>query len=526
MKTHRFRLAAALTAAMIVLTALTGCMTGPRKPSSPAESAVTVDGEIRGLFIHATGQDLIIQSPYDAGTVSQSLDQIMSYAAENGINTVFMDVHDAKGSALYTSDYMPTSELMLDEKGKNSGGDIVYEAVRAAKKQNIQVYAVINTTYIAESLGIASEDHPAVYDSSLSYEDGNGALRWNTSKKDSMSSLTNIARELCYNYGISGLVLNDDGTDPQTMAKVFSAIDQAVDELGTGKKIGVYTQITPQGLESGNNALNAFSEEGYAPDFLLADLQGTTVSGDYTQLLNDVSAATEGRCDLITVHNMNLISADSGADGKLYADKLSEYKYVHSWAGHSHLNFNKVYAKTSENRLPNVEGHIVARATGALWLNEWVCSDGTPRGYYIVDVDGEEIEWYYHPCGNQLGVSNGFDDYYQIRAYRPGDYEDGYVYANVWGWDALWGNVLYTDNGEGSVEKRPMARYVTYDKAYKDCCDLSNSKPGNIAKEEFEPDMGVQHIFRIVPSEGATSCTIEVTDRFGRSYSTSLDWGR
>ena len=145
MKTHRFRLAAALTAAMIVLTALTGCMTGPRKPSSPAESAVTVDGEIRGLLIHATGQDLIIQSPYDAGTVAQSLDQIMSYAAENGINTVFMDVHDAKGSALYTSDYMPTSELMLDEKGKNSGGDIVYEAVRAAKKQNIQVYAVINT---------------------------------------------------------------------------------------------------------------------------------------------------------------------------------------------------------------------------------------------------------------------------------------------------------------------------------------------------------------------------------------------
>ena len=60
-------------------------------------------------------------------------------------------------------------------------------------------------------------------------------------------------------------------------------------------------------------------KEGYAPDFLLADLQGTTVSGDYTQLLNDVSAATEGRCDLITVHNMNLISADSGVDGKLYA---------------------------------------------------------------------------------------------------------------------------------------------------------------------------------------------------------------
>ena len=379
MKTHRFRLAAALTAAMIVLTALTGCMTGPRKPSSPAESAVTVDGEIRGLFIHATGQDLIIQSPYDAGTVAQSLDQIMSYAAENGINTVFMDVHDAKGSALYTSDYMPTSELMLDEKGKNSGGDIVYEAVRAAKKQNIQVYAVINTTYIAESLGIASEDHPAVYDSSLSYEDGNGALRWNTSKKDSMSTLTNIARELCYNYGISGLVLNDDGTDPQTMAKVFSTIDQAVDELGTGKKIGVYTQITPQGLESGNNALNAFSEEGYAPDFLLADLQGTTVSGDYTQLLNDVSAATEGRCDLITVHNMNLISADSGADGKLYADPYEPAYQIYENRGHS-------------IRGTAIEGYSALRSSK----------------YYLMDLMNSLYDSNYDICPYELTVEPGF----------------------------------------------------------------------------------------------------------------------
>ena len=58
MKTHRFRLAAALTAAMIVLTALTGCMTGPRKPSSPAESAVTVDGD-PGLVhpCHRAGSD-------------------------------------------------------------------------------------------------------------------------------------------------------------------------------------------------------------------------------------------------------------------------------------------------------------------------------------------------------------------------------------------------------------------------------------------------------------------------------------
>ena len=134
--------------------------------------------------------------------------------------------------------------------------------------------------------------------------------------------------------------------------------------------------------------------------------------------------------------------------------------------------------------------------------------------YYVVDVDGEKIEWHYHPCGNQLGVSNGLGDDYQMRVYSPSDYGDGYVYANVWAWDALWGSVLYTDNGPNAVAGRPMARIEDYDKAYKECCDRSNSKPGNLAKEEFKPDTNVKHLFRIKPSDGATSCTVEVTDRF------------
>ncbi|MBP3481911.1 MAG: calcineurin-like phosphoesterase C-terminal domain-containing protein [Alistipes sp.] len=246
----------------------------------------------------------------------------------------------------------------------------------------------------------------------------------------------------------------------------------------------------------------------------------------FTYLCNDLKYVPKDKIIMICSHSSMFGKpgkdpVDGDKHGQDYARVLSQYKYVHSWAGHSHINFNKVYSKV-ENRLSNIEGHIVARATGALWLNEWVCSDGTPRGYYVVDVDGEDIRWYYHPCGNQLGVANGFDDEYQMRAYAPGDYDDNYVYVNVWGWDALWGNVSYSDNGKAG---RPMAKIVTYDKAYKDCCDLSNSKPGNLAKEEFKPDKNVQHIFRIIPTSGATSCDIEVTDRFGRTYSTSLDWG-
>ena len=319
MKNH-LRFLSVLTAAALGLAALSGCSIGPRHPTSPVSPAVTIDGEIRGLFVHTTGQDLIISSPYDNAQVVESIVQIIDYAAETGINTIFLDAHDAKGSALYTSDYMPTSELMQDADGKNSGGDIIYEAVQAAKKENIQVYAVINTTYIAEGPGIVSEDHPAVRDGSLSYQTESGALYWNTSKSDAMDNIVNIARELCFNYGISGLVLNDDGTAPETLAKVASAIDSALTELGTGKQLGISTQLTTNSPEEGVAALQAFDYEGYAPDFILADLQGQSSTGDYADLLLYTNEAIGGRCGLITVHNMDLVSSDSGADGKLYAD--------------------------------------------------------------------------------------------------------------------------------------------------------------------------------------------------------------
>ena len=129
-----------------------------------------------------------------------------------------------------------------------------------------------------------------------------------------------MPRSCVFNYGISGLVLNDDGTAPETLAKVASAIDSALTELGTGKQLGISTQLTTGSPEEGVAALQAFDYEGYAPDFILADLQGQSSTGDYADLLLYTNEAIGGRCGLITVHNMDLVSSDSGADGKLYAD--------------------------------------------------------------------------------------------------------------------------------------------------------------------------------------------------------------
>ena len=154
--------------------------------------------------------------------------------------------------------------LMLDEKGKNSGGDIVYEAVRAAKKQNIQVYAVINTTYIAESLGIASEDHPAVYEqlpSPMRTREWRPALEY---LQEGLHVRPDITRELCYDSGVWAWCSMT--TAPvQTMAKVFSAIDQAVDRWAPARRSASIPRSPPRGWRAGDNALNAFVKRATLP---------------------------------------------------------------------------------------------------------------------------------------------------------------------------------------------------------------------------------------------------------------------
>ena len=320
MATIKKRAAALFLTALASVTLLTGCLGGPSKPSSPAEAAVTIQGDMHGVFIHATGSDLPISSPYHAGELAKELDSIMEFSVENGINTVFLDVHDAKGSALYTSDYMPTSELLLDEKGKNTGGDVVYEAVKAGKKHNVQVYAVINPTFIASATAIASEDHPAMRDKVLAVTDENGAVRWNTQKKDAMSNITNIARELAYNYGISGIVLSDDGTDAQALVQVASSVDTALAELGTNKKLGIACHLTA--ADATTVPAVAAIQQGYTPDFLLADIQARADgSPSYQEILTALQLDLKDKdTQLITVFNSALISSSGSADGKLYAD--------------------------------------------------------------------------------------------------------------------------------------------------------------------------------------------------------------
>ena len=244
----------------------------------------------------------------------------------------------------------------------------------------------------------------------------------------------------------------------------------------------------------------------------------------YSWLCNDLKYVDKNKTIMLCAHSSMFRKpesepADRDKHGPDYASRLAQYRCVHSWAGHSHINFNYAYsAEETSAKFPNVESHILARSTGALWLNENISSDGTPRGYMVVDVDGENISWYYKPYSYENNVPSGLKRDYQIRVYTPGDYyDDGYVYANVWNHDARWSDVRYTDSGKSGAK---MTRVTVYDGAFVRMADYYNSVQTTTTFEPFK----TTHMFRILPTAGAAQATVETTDRFGEHYTTTVEW--
>ncbi|MBE6175098.1 MAG: hypothetical protein E7147_06110 [Rikenellaceae bacterium] len=245
-----------------------------------------------------------------------------------------------------------------------------------------------------------------------------------------------------------------------------------------------------------------------------------------------------------------------------YATLFAKYKAAHIWTGHTHNTYNYNYPVGSA--LHGIEEHTVARSTGELWTNEYL-ADGTPRGYVVVEVDGDDISWKFKPTIYQTGSftpaqytptqpnyiyrdwdydsngvakmrSNGatLSESYQMKVYAPGTYHDNftslmadgaknnYIYVNVFLWDDKWGvptfngsameNVAYNTGNYSLASHELRAHYKAY--GYK-----------MIDEPEYGPKEDKLHtLFRIKAPSASGSGTVSVTDRFGNTYSSTISW--
>ena len=284
-------------------------------------------------------------------------------------------------------------------------------------------------------------------------------------------------------------------------------------------------------------------------------------------LQNDLMYVDRSTTIMVAAHspmfmgdNMSERSKHAQGHRSDYANLFSKYAKVHAWAGHSHTTFNYVYPESSN--LCNLEVHTVARSTGELWTNEYMAY-GTPRGYTVVEVDGDNISWSFKPTIYQRNGFTGktspqpeykyrdydFDengvakmrkdgstlsDKYQMKLYKPGEYhktyanmvedkaaDKNYIYVNIFLWDDKWEKPKYngaTMTKVGYKDAYCLATYEIQNHYYSHGYKLAGGS-------DYGPnDNDIHTIFRAYEPNSSGKGTVTVVDRFGNEYSQSVSW--
>ena len=289
-------------------------------------------------------------------------------------------------------------------------------------------------------------------------------------------------------------------------------------------------------------------KDGYA--YGLTDKEWQWLQNDLKYVAKSTTIMVASHNPLFKKDSANTEFQNQSEHGSDYANILKQYSKVHAWAGHTHRSFNYVYP--SYNTLKNIEVHTLARSTGELWTNEYNAY-GTPRGYTVVEVDGDNISWYFKPTSYQQAkyVGNDYntvgqpsyslrqwnydangvgimkiggsrlDKAHQMSVWKSGNY----IYANIYMWDDKWGTPTF--NGS-RMSHRSRTDSDALDGAYLECRDFyetcSYLKDIEDYLDDFKKADRFNAIFRISNSNSTGSGTISVTDRFGNTYTTDFSW--
>lgn len=176
-------------------------------------------------------------------------------------------------------------------------------------------------------------------------------------------------------------------------------------------------------------------------------------------LRQDLGFVSKEKLVIFCVHIPLSEFFDSSEEAVQVVKLLKDFPNALILAGHTHYNKNTTLDC-------GIKEHVLAAVSGIWWWSG-INADGTPNGYGILSIDGNNVTDYrYKSVGRPLS--------YQIRAYR-GDAEMGggndkygmmkfpyshdEILANVWNWEEGWQVDLY-ENGRktASMEMIPSRK--------------------------------------------------------------------
>ncbi len=218
---------------------------------------------------------------------------------------------------------------------------------------------------------------------------------------------------------------------------------------------------------------------------------------------------------------------------------LEEFKDITFFSGHYHRNFNIDSPFREGMREFNV-----ASLSGTLWWtrksgysNHHVCTDGSPGGYGILDVDGKHFRYTYKGVGysedNQFriydlntihiaesSISNPkYADKvkeYAGRYYTPAS--DNEILVNVFNWGPGW-KIEITEEGKPLSVTRIRDKDPLHILSY-ECQRLSHGYIPTSTSTLLTQN--TSHIFSANADKATSSIKVTVTDNYGRSYSSTI----
>ena len=220
------------------------------------------------------------------------------------------------------------------------------------------------------------------------------------------------------------------------------------------------------------------------------DYDGYITPQQLDWLKQDLSHVPKDNMIILSVHIPVHNSVKNNMD--LYA-VLKPFKNLHIMSGHTHYNKNVISNGVYE--------HNHGTVCGAWWTGP-ICSDGTPNGYGVYEVDGTELKWYYK--------GTGLDKSYQISLDVETLTNQKRVLANVWNWDPEWKVEWWADN-------KPMGVLENVDGFDPQAVRLFKG-PKLPVKRSFAEPSRTDHLFMAHFSPEVKTIKVVAVDRFGNRY--------
>ena len=271
------------------------------------------------------------------------------------------------------------------------------------------------------------------------------------------------------------------------------------------------------------------------------DYNSSLTADQLTWLRKDLSYVDKSRTLVITMHAQ--MYSEAGKQAMSFSSELEElcsgYE-THVMSAHTHVIWNNDHTASK-----GIMHHNSGAICGTWWWTGYytaglnLCKDGSPAGYYVYEMNGNDVKWRFKPTGKDfshmfrtydrnaivLGAagfapsasSSNASAFEKSASHWSSKSTDNYVYINVFDYDPSW-KIEVTENGTPLSYKVVEAKDPLHLAAY----EAKRYNDGGTPTSSFKAYTVGSHMFRVKASSAASTLEIKVTDRFGNTSSETM----